>query len=123
MRVHRKKAALLTFLGDAGKAAICAWVGLMLAGNAGGYIALVGCMIGHAYPVFFKFKGGKGVACLAGGMLVLEPVVALILIAFFAVIVLGTKYVSLGSIIAGCLLPILVDGAWKISPFHTAGTH
>jgi glycerol-3-phosphate acyltransferase PlsY len=123
MRVHGKKAAILTFVGDAGKAALCAWVALMMAGNAGGYLALTGCMIGHAFPVFFKFKGGKGVSCLAGGMLVLEPVVALILIAFFAVIVLGTKYVSLGSIIAGCLLPILVDGAWKISPFHTAGTH
>ena len=123
MRVHGKKAAILTFVGDAGKAAVCALIGLILAGNAGGYLAMTGCMIGHAFPIFFKFKGGKGVSSLAGGMLVLEPVVALILIAFFAIIVLGTKYVSLGSVIAGCLLPILVDGAWNVSPFHMAGSH
>ena len=123
MRVHGKKAAILTFVGDAGKAAVCALVGLILAGNAGGYLAMTGWMIGHAYPIFFQFNGGKGVSSLAGGMLVLEPVVALILIAFFAIIVLGTKYGSLGSVIAGCLLPILVDGAWNVSPFHLAGSH
>lgn len=123
MRVHGKKAAILTFVGDAGKASLCAFMGLILAGNAGGYLALVGCIVGHAFPIFFKFKGGKGVSSLAGGLLVLEPAVALVLIAFFAIIVLGTKYVSLGSVIAGCLLPVLVDGAWNVSPFHLAGSH
>ncbi len=121
MRVHGKKAAIITFVGDAGKAALAALIGLMVAGNGCGYFALAGCMIGHAFPCFFKFKGGKGVSSLAGGMLILEPVAALLLIVLFAAIVLVTKYVSLGSVIAGCLLPVFVDSAWKISPIHNMG--
>lgn len=121
LRVHGKKAAIITFVGDSGKAALAALIGLMVAGNGCGYFALAGCMIGHAFPCFFKFKGGKGVSSLAGGMLVLEPVAALLLIALFVTIVLMTKYVSLGSVIAGCLLPVFVDSAWQMSPLHNMG--
>ena len=121
MRVHGKKAAIITFVGDSGKAALAALIGLVVAGNGCGYFALAGCMIGHAFPCFFKFKGGKGVSSLAGGMLVLEPVAALLLIAMFAAIVLMTKYVSLGSVIAGCLLPVFVDSAWQMNPIHNMG--
>ena len=121
LRVHGKKAAIITFVGDSGKAALAALIGLMVAGNGCGYFALAGCMIGHAFPCFFKFKGGKGVSSLAGGMLILEPVAALLLIALFVTIVLMTKYVSLGSVIAGCLLPVFVDSAWQMSPIHNMG--
>lgn len=113
LRVYGKKAALLTFLGDAGKAALCAEIGLLLAGNGCGYLALAACMVGHAFPVFFRFKGGKSVAAACGGMLVLEPLAALIIIVFFLIIVLTTKYVSLGSIIGSALLPVMVNTAWQ----------
>ncbi len=113
LRVYGKKAGVLTFLGDAGKAALCALVGLMLAGNGCGYVALAACMVGHAFPIFFGFKGGKAVACACGGMLVLEPAAALILFFFFAVIVGSTKYVSLGSIIGASLLPVIVNTLWN----------
>ncbi|MBQ7846728.1 MAG: glycerol-3-phosphate 1-O-acyltransferase PlsY [Clostridia bacterium] len=121
MRVHGKKPAILTLLGDAGKAMLSALFGLLLAGNGAGYLALAGCMIGHAFPIFFKFKGGKAVACAAGGMLILEPLALLILMAFFVIIVLGTKYVSLGSVIAGLLIPVMVDSIWQFSPVHNMG--
>lgn len=121
MRVHGKKPAIFTLLGDAGKAALSALFGLILAGNGAGYLALAGCMIGHAFPIFFKFKGGKAVACAAGGMLVLEPLALLVLMAFFVIIVLGTKYVSLGSVIAGLLIPVMVDSIWQFSPLHNMG--
>lgn len=118
-RVFGKKAAILTFLGDSLKAAICAFLGLVLAGNGCGYMALAFCLVGHAFPVFFKFRGGKGVASAFGGMLVLEPIAALILFFFFAVIVLGTKYVSLGSIIGSALVPLMVNICWKVGVTHS----
>lgn len=113
-RTYGAKPAALTFLGDAGKAVIATLIALFLGGNGCGYVALVCCMIGHAYPCFFGFKGGKGVSTCAGGMLVLEPVVALILFALFLVIVISTKYVSLGSIIAGGLLPVFINSLWPV---------
>ena len=118
LRVYGKKAAALTFLGDAGKAAIAALVGMLLGGNGCGYIAVAACMIGHAFPMFFKFKGGKSVACVFGGMLMLEPIAALLLLAIFLLIVLMTKYVSLGSIIASALIPVFVSSFWAIGLTH-----
>ncbi len=114
LRVYGKKAALLTFLGDAGKAAICTEIALLLGGNGCGYLALAACMVGHAFPVFFNFKGGKSVACACGGMFILEPVVALIILALFIFIVVTTKYVSLGSIIGSAMLPVMINGAWQL---------
>ena len=76
-------------------------------GDEFAYIAAFFCILGHAYPVFFKFKGGKGVVVTAAAVLILNPLVFLICIAVFILIVLSTKYVSLGSIIAAILFPIL----------------
>ena len=58
LRVYGKKPALLTFLGDYGKGLLSAFIGMLLGGCGCGYFALAFCMIGHAFPVFFKFKGG-----------------------------------------------------------------
>lgn len=121
LRVYGKKPALLTFLGDYGKGLLSAFIGMLLGGCGCGYFALAFCMIGHAFPVFFKFKGGKCVATLFGGMTALEPAVALILFVFFFIIVWGTKYVSLGSVIGAALLPLMVEGAWKVLPWHVKG--
>ena len=118
LRVYGKKAAVMTFLGDFLKGAFCAFVGSLLAGNGCGYVALLFCMIGHAFPVFFKFKGGKAVAATFGGLTALEPLAALILFAVFVIIVLGTKYVSLGSIIAAALIPLIVNAFWRVGLVH-----
>lgn len=62
--------------------------------------------LGHTFPVFFKFKGGKGVATAAGAALGIMPMTAMILLALFAVIVLITKFVSLASGICAALYPL-----------------
>lgn len=108
LRVHGKGAAVLTFLGDVIKSVVSTCIGLFLMpGDGFAYMAAFFCMLGHAYPVFFGFKGGKGVAVAAGAVLILNPLVFLICIIVFAIIVLGTRYVSLASIVAAILFPIL----------------
>ncbi len=121
-RVYGKKPAALTFLGDAGKGFVCALLGLALAGNGGGYLAVAVCMIGHAYPCFFGFKGGKCVSTACGAMLVLEPIAFIILMVCFLSILFGTKYVSLSSVISASLIPIFVHGIWSMGLFHTLGS-
>lgn len=66
------------------------------------------CVLGHIFPCFFKFKGGKGVATSGGMVFVVDWRIALILLAIFIVVVLITKYVSLGSIIMAVLYPVLM---------------
>ena len=65
--------------------------------------------LGHSFPVFFGFKGGKGVASAAGAATALFPLAALILISIFAVIVLISKKVSLGSLITASVYPLIVS--------------
>lgn len=108
LRTHGKKAAALTFLGDALKAIVSVLIGFVLMpGDGFAYVAAFFCMIGHAYPVYFKFKGGKGVVVAAASMLILNPIVFVLCLIIFAIIVGFTKYVSLGSIICAILFPLL----------------
>ncbi|SFH34021.1 glycerol-3-phosphate 1-O-acyltransferase PlsY [Pontibacter chinhatensis] len=65
-------------------------------------------VLGHIFPVYERFKGGKGVATLLGMMLAIEPVVALVCIAIFVVVLFTSKYVSLGSMIAALAFPMLL---------------
>jgi len=65
-------------------------------------------IIGHIYPVFASFKGGKGVATLLGVTLAIHPLSALVGILFFVLILLLTRYVSLSSIFAGLSFPISI---------------
>ena len=58
------------------------------------------CVLGHMFPVFFKFKGGKGVATYAGSLMLLHPIIVVIALACFAVIVIITKKASLGSMLS-----------------------
>jgi len=68
----------------------------------------VGAVIGHTYTVWLGFNGGKGIATSAGVFLALTPVATLICLGIWLIIVVTTRLVSLGSIIAAILLPILV---------------
>ncbi|MEJ8758522.1 glycerol-3-phosphate 1-O-acyltransferase PlsY [Pontibacter sp. H259] len=65
-------------------------------------------VVGHIFPVYEKFKGGKGVATLLGMMLAIQPEVALVCIVIFVVVLLLSKYVSLGSMIAALAFPMLL---------------
>jgi acyl phosphate:glycerol-3-phosphate acyltransferase len=71
-----------------------------------GSIAALFAILGHMFPVWLKFKGGKGVATGVGVFLALAPKAVLIVLVIFAAIVAVSRYVSLGSIVASALFPI-----------------
>jgi len=76
-----------------------------------GIIAALACIIGHNYPVWLRFKGGKGIATSAGVILGLMPLATLTVFLIWNAIFYTTRYVSLASIIAASLLPVAV---WAI---------
>jgi acyl phosphate:glycerol-3-phosphate acyltransferase len=78
--------ALPAFLGDGAKALAAGLVGVALAGWWGGFAGVAGAMVGHAFPLFARFRGGKAVMAFVGGAFVLSPVAALICLAACAVV-------------------------------------
>ncbi len=115
LRSGNKKAALFTLLGDAlkGTAAVLAAKFLELPAQTIGLVALA-VFLGHLYPVFLKFKGGKGVATAAGVLLALAPLVGLATLATWIATALLSRYSSLAAIVAALLAPayaMLFDGA------------
>ena len=73
-----------------------------------GIIAAVSCVIGHAFPIWLRFKGGKGVATSAGSLFGLMPIAVLIGAAVWIIIFQVTRYVSVASIMAAVALPIII---------------
>ncbi len=66
-------------------------------------------VFGHIFPIFAKFKGGKGVATMLGVVIAIQPIAALICFVLFFVLLILTKYVSLGSMISAIFFPILIN--------------
>ncbi len=118
LRTYGKAAAGMTLLGDAAKAAVAVLIGTVLAGEAGAFAAGFGCVLGHSFPAYYNFKGGKGIVVTATTVLCLNPLVFIILFAIFVLLVLSTKFLSLGSIIAMMLYPILLN---RLYPFTHSG--
>jgi glycerol-3-phosphate acyltransferase PlsY len=73
----------------------------------------IAAVIGHIYPVFANFKGGKGVATLFGMVLAVQPVIAVSCMGVFIFVLYLTRYVSLSSILAAIMLPISVLWIWN----------
>lgn len=109
MRTYGKKAAGLTLLGDALKAVVSCLIGYAILGQWGAYLAGLFCIIGHMFPVYYHFKGGKGVVTAAITVLMCNPIVFAILFLIFVLIVLFTKYISLGSVMCMLLYPVVLD--------------
>ena len=108
LRTFGKKMAALIFVLDFSKAIIAVAIGsLILSVNVGGAISALFVVLGHMFPVFYKFKGGKGVSCTAACILILSPISFAILLPIFILIVLFTKYISLASIMCAMLFPLL----------------
>jgi len=107
LRTGSKKAAAITLLGDALKGLIPVLLAKAVGLDAG-VIALVAiaAFIGHLYPVFFGFKGGKGVATALGVFLAVSFPVGLMLAASWGLIAVITKISSLSALVASCLAPI-----------------
>lgn len=110
LRTYGKKAAALTLVGDALKAVVAALVGYFMMGLLGAYIAGFFCILGHMFPVFFKFRGGKGVVTAATSMLMCNPIVFVILLILFVLIVYIWRYISLASVMCVLLYPVVLNG-------------
>lgn len=116
LRSVGKKAAILTLLGDVLKGVIAILVayitGLIVKEgiDKSFLIQLAGIfvIVGHTFPIFFKFKGGKGIATALGVLLMTNWNIGLICLVFALVLMALTKMVSLGSISAAILFPVLI---------------
>jgi len=108
LRVLGRQQAMITLLGDALKGALAVLIGLLICGQRGGMIGAIFVTIGHIWPVFFGFHGGKGIATTAGSLLVLMPLQALIIIAVGGAVIYLTKMVSAGSICGALTLLVLM---------------
>lgn len=109
LRSFGAKAGVLTLLGDAAKGYIAVMLARCLLGSACGYVAALFAILGHAFPIYFHFKGGKGVAVSLGSVLALNWVTAIMLVIIFVLVAATTKYVSLGSMTAAAFFPIITD--------------
>jgi acyl phosphate:glycerol-3-phosphate acyltransferase len=106
LRAHGKKLALFVALLDVAKgAAAVLLMRLLTADPLWGALAGVAAILGHVFPIFYAFRGGKGVATAVGAFVVLAPLALLCCLAVFVLVVALTRYVSLGSVIAMVLLP------------------
>ncbi len=107
-RVFGKQGALLTLAGDTLKQFVSVVIGIVVCGEWGAYVAGVFCMLGHIAPIYYHFRGGKGVLTAATMVLMVDYQVFLVAFLIFVVTVAITRYVSLGSVIGGFALPGIV---------------
>ena len=100
--------SVLTLVGDVVKAVLAVLVGRLLSGETGALIAGVAVVAGHNWPVFFGFKGGKGIAASLGVILMTDPLIALILLLIQFSILIPTRLMSLASVASSISYSILV---------------
>ena len=107
-RVVGKRQGILTLIADTAKGFLPVILAMQLGASLPATI-LVGtaAFLGHLYPIFLKFKGGKGVATALGVFLALAPMATLVLVVLFGVTVLTSRIVSLSSILTALASPIL----------------
>lgn len=106
LRSHGKGLAIAVALADVAKGAAAVLLArLFTAEPRVAAAAGLAAIVGHVFPLFYGFRGGKGVATAVGAFLALTPLATLLCVAVFVLIVAATRYVSLGSVVAMCLLP------------------
>lgn len=125
LRSGNKKAALLTLVFDALKGYVPVVVALLLAPRFGwgeGTIAAVGlaAFLGHLWPVFFRFQGGKGVATAAGVLLALNPMLGAATLLTWLIIAYFFRYSSLAAIVAAAFAPFYQLLIWGPGPMAVA---
>lgn len=115
LRNYGKLPAILTAVGDFAKGVIAVLIARFICTNLGSvdpilasYIGAYAVLVGHAYPIFFQFKGGKGVMTGVATLFVINWKVALLALSVFGIVVLVSRYVSLGSVLAAVSFPIIL---------------
>lgn len=109
LRTQGWKFALGTVLVDVGKGALAAWLALRFGGGSAWlpYAAGGAAMLGHVYPVFHGFRGGKGAGTLVGVLLVLWPLAVVVMIGAWLLVLAASGYVGLSTVLAGIgLVPL-----------------
>ena len=108
LRTVGKKGAILVVLGDVLKAVIAILIAKLLSDNPTAvYIAGIGAVLGHNFPLYFKFKGGKGIIVSTVAILFADPILGLITFVVAILIMAISRYVSLGSILGAALFVVL----------------
>ena len=137
LRTVGKKAAILTLICDILKGVVAILIAVLLGNLVEGtdkalLVQIAGLMavIGHTFPVFFKFKGGKGVATALGVLFIVNWQIALICLVFALLLMVITRMVSVGSLAAAILFPVLtifikdnyiVEGSYLVFGILMAG--
>jgi len=117
-RVAGPLAGILTLVFDTGKGSAAVWLAARFAQESAAWMMLAGlaALLGHCFPVWLRFKGGKGVATAFGVFLALCPAAALAALLLFMIVAAIWRYVSLGSITAAAAIPLLMYFLW--APRH-----
>src|ERR1700694_97522 len=110
LRTGKRAAAILTLAGDAGKGWLAVWLAQLYAPQAAALAGLA-VFLGHLFPVFHRFRGGKGVATAAGVLFGLDLSLGLGTLATWIVIAVFFRYSSLAALVAACFAPFF---AWYI---------
>lgn len=108
LRTGNKKAAALTLLFDAGKGAVIVLLARHFAGEDAAQIAGLAAFIGHCFPIWLNFKGGKGVAVYFGIMIALSPLIGLLAGVIWLAVAAFSRYSSLAALMAGGWTPVVV---------------
>lgn len=108
LRIGGKKAAALVLISDVLKGTVAVFIAKIfgIEGFMLGFIAFA-VFLGHLFPIFFKFQGGKGVATALGGILVLSPMLAIVVALIWLITARLTRYSSLAALISALLTPFL----------------
>lgn len=119
LRVLGKGPAIAVFVLDIAKGLVAVAIGQAIAGEQGSWLAVacgLASIAGHNWPLYFRFKGGKGIATTVGALIYLAPlpVVAAGVVAIILIVI--TRYVSLGSMVFAALVPVILGLAGEIGP-------
>ncbi len=119
LRTMGRPWAAAVFVGDIGKGAVAVMIADLWAGDVAGFAAMLAVAAGHSYPVWHRFRGGKGVAATAGALLWLEPLLGLALMALWWVLVTATSVAAIASlVIMGLLVPgfaVFGNRGWSLA--------
>ena len=107
MRVGGLRLAGLVWILDMMKAVVAVLIGRHIGGAVFGIWCGFAAIIGHCFPIWLRFRGGKGVSCLFGVLLAVNPILFIVCGVEWLLIALGTGYSSAGALVAFCLMPIL----------------